>query len=139
MGVGWVELRVGGGGDAGEALEEGLGWGVEVLVGDAEDPAGADGFEVMPVTLVDDALEGDAVPCSTPAEEEDVGIGFGDGFGGGVRAGCAEESCAGSFHQFGNPCHGGGQVRIGHCHRAPLSVATPVPVCLRLQGHWYQW
>ena len=37
--MGWVEVWVGGGGDAGEALEEGLSWGVEVLVGDAEDAA----------------------------------------------------------------------------------------------------
>ncbi len=56
MGVGWVELWVGGGGDAGEAFEEGLGGGVEVLVGDAEDAALADGFEVMPVALGDDAF-----------------------------------------------------------------------------------
>ena len=97
MGVGGVEVGVGGGGDAGEALEEGLGRGVEVLVGDAEDSAGTDGFEVVPVALVDDALEGDTVPCSTPAEEEDVGIGFGDGFGGGVRTGCAEVFASGGF------------------------------------------
>lgn len=77
-------MRVGGSGYAGEALEEGLGRGVEVLVGDAEDPGGTDGLEVMPVALVNDALEGDAIPCSAPAEEEDVGVRFGDGFRGGV-------------------------------------------------------
>lgn len=97
MGVGGVELRVGGGGDAGEAFEEGLGGGVEVLVGDAEDASLADGFEVMPVALDDDALEGDTVPCSAPAEEEDVGVGFGDGFGYRVGAGCAEIVAAGCF------------------------------------------
>ena len=46
MGVGWVKVGVDGGGDAGEAFEEGVGGGVEELVGDAEDPAVADGFEV---------------------------------------------------------------------------------------------
>ncbi len=39
-----MEVGVGGGGDAGQAFEEGVGWGVEKLVGDAEDPALADGF-----------------------------------------------------------------------------------------------
>ena len=59
-------LRVGCGGYAGEAFEEGVGRGVEVLVGDAEDLAFADGFEVMPVAVADDALEGNAIPRSTP-------------------------------------------------------------------------
>ena len=103
VGVGWVELRVGGGGDAGEAFEEGLGGGVEVLIGDAEDSAGADGFEVMPVALVDDALERDAIPCSAPTEEEDVGVSFGDSFGGGVRARYAEILASGGFDQLGDP------------------------------------
>ena len=89
---------MGGGGYAGEAFEEGLGRGVEVLVWDAEDPAGADGFEVMPVALVDDAFEGDAVPCSAPTEEKDVGVGFAYGFGCGVRARCAEVFASGSFN-----------------------------------------
>ena len=91
-------MRMGGGSYAGETLEERSGGGVEVLVGDAEDTVGADGFEVMPVALVDDALEGDAVPCSAPAEEEDVRVGFGDGFGGGVGAGFAEVLASGSFY-----------------------------------------
>jgi len=88
---------MGRGGDAGEALEEGLGRGVEVLVGDAEDAGGADGFEVVPVALGDDAFEGDAIPCSAPAEEEDVGVGFGYGFGCGVRARCTEVFASGGF------------------------------------------
>jgi hypothetical protein len=45
FGVGWVQVRVGCGGYAGQAFKEGLGWGVEVLVGDAEDAAFADGFK----------------------------------------------------------------------------------------------
>ncbi len=44
------------GGDAGEAFEERVGWGVEELVGDAEDSGGADGFEGVPVALCDDAI-----------------------------------------------------------------------------------
>ena len=84
MGVGWVGLRVGGSGYASQAFEEGLGGGVEVLVGDAEDPVFSDGFEVMPVALVDDALEGDTVPCSAPGEEEDIRVSFCDGLGCGV-------------------------------------------------------
>ena len=78
---------MGGGGDAGEAFEEGGGGGVEELVGDAEDAAVADGAEMVPVALGDDAVEGDAIPCSAPGEEEDVGVGGGDVFGGGVGAG----------------------------------------------------
>jgi hypothetical protein len=66
IGVGWVDLAVGGCGDAGEALEESVGGGIEELVGDAEDPAFADGFQVLPVALGDDAFEWDAIPCSAP-------------------------------------------------------------------------
>jgi hypothetical protein len=68
VGVAGVEGGVGCGGYAGQAFEEGLGRGVEVLVGDAEDSALAHGFEGVPVALLDDALEGDAIPCSTPTE-----------------------------------------------------------------------
>ena len=66
---------MGRGGDAGEALQEGVGGGVEELVGDAEDAGVANGSEMMPVALCDDALERDAVPCSAPGEEEDVWLG----------------------------------------------------------------
>ena len=53
--------------DAGQAFEEGgLGRGVEVLVRDAEDAALLHGSQVMPVALVDDALEGNSIPCSAP-------------------------------------------------------------------------
>jgi hypothetical protein len=86
FGVGWVETGVSGGGDAGQALEEGVGGGIEELVGDAEDSAVADGFEGLPIALGDDAIEGDAIPCSAPGEEEDVGVGGGDIFRGGVGA-----------------------------------------------------
>jgi hypothetical protein len=84
-----VEVRVGGSRDAGEAFQQGVGWSVEVLVGDAEDSALLHGFEVMPVALGYDAFEGDAVPCSAPTEEKDVGVGFRDGFCGCVGAGFA--------------------------------------------------
>ena len=39
-----------------------------------------------------------------------------------------QQRLQGGFHHLGNPRHCGGQVRIGHCHRALLSDATPVPV-----------
>ena len=86
--VGWSMC-----GDGGEAFEEGGGGGVEELVRDAVDPAVADGAEVVPVALGDDAVEGDTVPCSAPGEEEDVRVGGGYGVGGGVGAGFAEEAC----------------------------------------------
>ena len=54
---------------AGEALEDGGSRGVEVFVGYAEDAAVADGTEVVPVALGDEALEGDAIPCPAPGEE----------------------------------------------------------------------
>jgi len=88
---------MGGCGDAGEAFEERVGGSVEELVGDAEDSGGADGFEGLPVALRDDAIEGDAVPCSAPGEEEDVGVGGGDVFGGGVRAWGSQIASSGGF------------------------------------------
>ncbi len=54
MGVGKF-CRVDCGCEVSEAVEEGLGGGVEVFVGDAEDSAVADGTEGLPVALVDDA------------------------------------------------------------------------------------
>ena len=89
---------MGRGGDAGQAFEEGVGGGVEVLVGDAEDPAFADGFEGLPVALRDDALEGDAIPCSAPGEEEDVGVCDGDGFCCCVGARGSQVAAAGGFN-----------------------------------------
>jgi len=97
--MGSIEGGMEDGGDAGESVEQGGRGGVEELVGDAENAAVADGGKVMPVALSDDTFERDAVPCSAPGEEEDVGlVGFGeagDGFGRGVGAGCAEEGAAG--------------------------------------------
>ena len=101
--MGGVEGGVGGRGDAGEAFDQGVGGSVEVLVGDAEDASFADGFEGLPVALGYDAIEGDAVPCSAPGEEEDVGVGGGDVFWCCVGAGCAEIVAAGGFYQFGYP------------------------------------
>ena len=102
-GVGWVEIGVGGRGDAGQALEQRGRGGVEELIGDAEDSALADGAERLPVALSDDAFEGDAIPCSAPGEEEDVGIGFGYCFRRGVGAGFAEILASGGLYQFGDP------------------------------------
>ena len=61
----WVE----GCGYAGQAFQEGGAGGVEEFVGDAEDAVVLDGAEMVPVALGDDAVEGDAVPCSAPGEE----------------------------------------------------------------------
>ena len=60
----------------------------------------------MPVALFDDSGEGDAVPCSAPGEEKNVGISVGDGFWCGVGSGLAEVVTAGSFYQFGHPTLG---------------------------------
>jgi hypothetical protein len=92
-----VEVGVGGRGDAGEAFEERVGGSVEELVGDAEDSALSDGFEGAPVALGDDAIQGDAIPCSAPGEEEDVGIGGCDFVCGGVGAGRTEVAAASGF------------------------------------------
>ena len=67
-----------------------MGGGVEELVGDAEDVAVADGAEVVPVALLDDAGEGNAVAGAAPGEDEGVGVGGGDFFRGGVGTGVAE-------------------------------------------------
>ncbi|MCU1252301.1 MAG: hypothetical protein JWQ49_5330 [Edaphobacter sp.] len=88
---------MGGCGDAGQAFEEGVGWGVEELVGDAEDSALSDGFEGVPVALGDDTVEGNAIPCPAPGEEENVWVGGGDFFSGGVGTGCAEIVASGGF------------------------------------------
>ena len=90
-------------GDSPETFEEGGGWSVEELVGDAVDLAVADRAEVVPVALGYDAVEGDAVPCSAPGEEEDVGVGCDDGFGCGLGAGCAHECASGCGDEFGDP------------------------------------
>jgi hypothetical protein len=62
-----------------------------------------DGAKRLPVALGDDAVEWDAIACSAPGKEEDVGIGSGDIFGRGVRSGRAKEAGAGGFDQFGDP------------------------------------
>jgi len=46
-------------------LGGGCGRGVEELVGDAEDSAFLHGFQVMPVALLDDAIEGTRFPART--------------------------------------------------------------------------
>ncbi len=97
--------------DTGEAFEDSGGWGVEVLVGDAVDAAVTDGAEMVPVTLRDDSLERDAIPCPAPGKEEDIGlVGFGES-GDVLRVGVGtwfaeEEVCAGGFDQLGYPVLG---------------------------------
>jgi hypothetical protein len=124
--VGWVKRGVGGGCDAGEALEQGGRGGVEVLVGDGVDAGVADGAERLPVALCDDAGQGDAVAGAAPGEEEDVGLLVfgegGDGLGGGVRAGCAEKAGAGGFDEFGDPV---GATWRRRCCVAVLSIREP--------------
>jgi hypothetical protein len=58
---------------------------------------------MMPVALFDDTVEGDAVSGAAPGEEEDVGVGCDDGFGGGLDAGCAYEGASGCGDEFGDP------------------------------------
>lgn len=99
-------MRVYCGGQTGQAFKESGSRGVEVLVGDAEDTALLDGCEVLPVALSNDLLQRDAGACTTPREEEDVGIGGGDLFSGGVVAGGAEEGGSGSFDELGHPVLG---------------------------------
>jgi len=73
----WVD----GGGDAGQAVEQRWdGWGVEEFVGDAEHSALADGAQVLPAALLDDALEGDAISGAAPCQQQNVGGGGGDLF-----------------------------------------------------------
>ena len=91
------------GGDAAQPLQERMSGGVEELVGNAEDAAIADGAQVAPVALGDNAFERDAVPCSAPGEEEDVGVGGGYFFGGGVGSRRAEVEASGGFDEFGDP------------------------------------
>jgi hypothetical protein len=91
------------GGDRGEAVVQVEGGGVEELVGDAEDAAGLDGAEMMPVALLDEAGEGDAIAGAAPGKEEDVGVGGGDGFGGGAVARFADELSVGGGDEFGDP------------------------------------
>ena len=67
------------------------------MVGDAEDAALLNGSQVMPVALVDDALEGDSIPCSAPGEKKDVGVGGSDLFWCGVGAGSTEVLASGGF------------------------------------------
>ncbi len=52
---------------------------------------------MMPVALFDDSGEWDAVPCSAPCEEENVGVGGGDCFEGGVGSGFTEVMPASGF------------------------------------------
>ncbi len=98
-GIGRIKsVRVQGGSDGVEtAQERGRGC-VEPFVADAIDTAIADGAEGVPVTLLDDAFEGDARAGAAPSGEDDVGIGSGDDFGRGRGTGQADEFAAGGFH-----------------------------------------
>ena len=104
--VRWVDVGVGGGCNAGQAFEKSWGRSVEVLVGDAKDASLADGLEMVPISLSDDAVEGDAIPCTAPGKEENVGIGRGYLFRRGVGAGDAEVAATGGFDQLGDPVLG---------------------------------
>ena len=101
-----VKVGVGGGGDAGQAFEKSWGGSVQVLVGDTEDASLADGLEMAPISLSDDTVEGDAIPCTAPGKKENVGIGGGYFFWRGVGAGDAEVTATGDFDQLGDPVLG---------------------------------
>lgn len=83
--------------DAGEAVQECVGRGIEELVGDAEDSALAHGSQVVPATLGYDSLQWNSGAGSAPGEEQDVGVGGGDIFGSGVGSGRADIKAARGF------------------------------------------
>lgn len=101
--VRWVQHGVSGGGDAGQAFEQSWRWGVEVLVRNAVDAVVADCAERLPVTQGDDFGERDAVTDAAPGEEQNVRVGCGYFFRRGVRAGRADEGCAGGFDELSDP------------------------------------
>ena len=108
-GGGGEAIGVKGGGEGAEAFHEGVSGGVEELVGDAEDVAVADGAEVVPVALLDDAGEGDAVARAAPRKDQRVGVGGRDFFRRGVCAGFAEVLAPGCGDQLGDPALGADQ------------------------------
>ena len=93
-----VEIGMDCGGYAGEAFEQARAGGVEELIGNAEDSAFADSAEMVPVALGYDLFEGNAVSGSAPGEEEDIGIGCGDGVGCSVSAGHAQVLATSNFY-----------------------------------------
>ena len=99
----WVKVGVEARGDASQPFEERVCGSVEELVGDAEDPMSADGFERLPVASLDDPFQWNAIPCPAPTEDQDVRIFGSDVFWRGVGAWCAKVAPASCFDEFGDP------------------------------------
>jgi len=97
------ERRVQGSGDRGQAFKQVEGWGVEELIRDAEDAAVADGTEMLPVALCDDAVKRDTVSGAAPCEEKDVRVKGGDGLWRSVDAGSADETAVGGGDELSDP------------------------------------
>ena len=102
-------IRVQGSRKRAKPFHQRMGRGVEELIRDAEDLAAAHRAEVVPVALLDDTGERNAVSGAAPGEDQDVGIGGGDFFGGGVEARLAKVLTASGGNQLGDPVLGADQ------------------------------
>ena len=91
------------GGKAGKALEDGVGGGVEELIGNAIDAAVCDGAQGLPAALLDHASQGDTISGAAPGEDEDIRVSGGNGFRRRGFAGVADEFAASSFDKFLDP------------------------------------
>ncbi len=99
-------VRVESGGDGVKPAQERGRGGVEPFVADAEDLAVADGAEGLPVTLLDDAFEGDTITGAAPCGEDEVGIGGGDGLRRSGGTGEPKELAASGLDEFADPVLG---------------------------------
>ena len=85
------------GGETGQALEDGVGGGVEEFVRNAIDAPVGDGTLRLPVALLDNASQGNTISGAAPGEDENVWVRGCDGFGGGGLACVAKEFAASGF------------------------------------------
>src|SRR5215475_1962842 len=85
------------------AVDQCRSWSVEQLVSDAIDSAILHSTQVVPAALLDDALQGHAVPGSAPGSNDYVGINGGDSISLSRRARRADELAVRSLDQFHDP------------------------------------
>src|ERR1700730_10322401 len=76
---------------------------VEKFVADAEDAPSAGSSGLLPAAIGDDFFQRNAVSCTAPRGNDDVGIQSRNFFGRDLLAGDALEASASSFHQLCNP------------------------------------